>query len=80
MGKVTSPTLQLQWVKRSKNGKNAATPNLCANDVEGICEGHEPKPRFWATADVRQASRIIYPSVLSGEPLGIKQTVGALSR
>jgi hypothetical protein len=32
------------------------------------------------TANLRQASLIIYPSVLSGEPLGIKQGIGALSR
>jgi hypothetical protein len=38
------------------------------------------KPCFCVTAHVREASRIIYPSLLSGEPLGIKEGVDALSR
>src|SRR6516164_7635000 len=37
-------------------------PNLCANDLEALCERHRPKPCFCVTAHVRQASRIIYPS------------------
>src|ERR1700747_3693421 len=42
-GKVTLLRLQFQWVKRAKGGKNATIPNLCANDLEAICERHRPK-------------------------------------
>jgi hypothetical protein len=48
-------------------------PNLCANDLETICEWRQAKPRFCATTHLCRTCRIIYRFVLRREPLGIKQ-------
>jgi hypothetical protein len=57
-------------------GAKPAAPFGQKPSVSGIGR----KPCFCVTAHVREASRIIYPSLLSGKPLGIKQVVDALSR